>query len=461
MLTDTTAEIVICGAGIAGISAAYHLSTRFDVRDILLVDEGPPLSLTSDKSTECYRNWWPGPGSAMVELMNRSIDLLEEVADATGNAIHLNRRGYLFATADPRRVEDFRRTAEEATALGAGPMRLHTGAPGEPSYEPPPPDGFHGQPTGADLITDNRLLREHFAYLSPETVAVVQPRRAGWFSAQQLGGHLLAQARQRGVRLENARISGVRLDGDRISAVELDGPNGRRSVSTRCFVIAAGPHLRLVGRMIGVELPVYSEYHAKVAIPDRLGVVPRGAPLLIWSDEQRLPWSDEEKQVLAESQDTRWLLDTFPQGVHARPEGPEGSPIVLILWTYHTEPVEPVFPPPIDPDYPEIAIRGLATMIPGLRQYFERLPKPSIDGGYYTKTQENRPLIGPLPVPGAYVIGALSGFGLMASMAAGELLARHIVGGELPGYASAFGLERYEDPAYQELLKNWGTTGQL
>jgi glycine/D-amino acid oxidase-like deaminating enzyme len=461
MVTDTTAEIVICGAGIAGVSAAYHLCTQFDIHDILLVDEGPPLSLTSDKSTECYRNWWPGPGSAMVDFMNRSIDLLEEVADSTGNVIHLNRRGYLFATADPRRVDDFRRTAEEAAELGAGSMRLHSGAPGEAPYEPPPPEGFHGQPTGADLITDPRLLRGHFAYLSPETIAVVHARRAGWFSAQQLGAHLLAQARQRGVRLENARVAAVRLDGDRVSAVDFDGPNGHRTVSTRCFVIAAGPYLRTVGQMIGVELPVFSEHHAKVAIPDRLGVVPRDAPLLIWSDEQRLPWSDEEKQVLAESQDTRWLLGPFPQRVHARPEGPEGSPMVLILWTYHTEPVEPVFPPPADPDYPEIAVRGLATMIPGLRQYFDRLPRPSVDGGYYTKTQENRPLIGPLPVQGAYVIGALSGYGLMASMAAGELVARHIVGGELPSYAAAFRLERYDDPSYQELLKDWGTTGQL
>jgi glycine/D-amino acid oxidase-like deaminating enzyme len=460
-MTDAAAEIVICGAGIAGISAAYHLRLRFGVRDVLLVDEGPPLSLTSDKSTECYRNWWPGPGTAMVEFMNRSIDLLEELADATGNIFHLNRRGYLFATANPQRAEFFRRTADESAALGAGPVRLHSGAPGEVPYQPAPPEGFHDQPTGADLITDTDLIREHFPYLSPETVSVVQPRRAGWFSAQQLGSHLLAVARQHGVRLVNARVSAVQLEGDRVSGVELDGPTGRQAISTRRFVIAAGPHLRTVGRMTGVELPVYSEYHAKVAIPDRLGVVPRGAPLLIWSDDQQLPWSDEEREVLAEADDTRWMLDTFPQGVHARPDGPEGSPILLILWTYHSDPVEPMFPPPVDRDYPEIAIRGLATMIPGLRDYFGRLPRPIVDGGYYTKTQENRPLIGPLPVRGAYVIGALSGYGLMASMAAGELLAQHIVGDELPRYASAFGLERYDDPGYQELLKHWGTTGQL
>src|SRR5687768_9886167 len=77
-MSDTTAEVVICGAGIAGIATAYHL-TRRGVTDVVLVDERPPLSLTSDKSTECYRNWWPGPGDAMVAAMNRSIDLLEEL----------------------------------------------------------------------------------------------------------------------------------------------------------------------------------------------------------------------------------------------------------------------------------------------------------------------------------------------------------------------------------------------
>ena len=93
----STADAVVCGAGIAGIAAAYHLSVKHGVGKIVLVDEGAPLSLTSDKSTECYRNWWPGPGDAMVRLMNRSIDLMEELARESGNRFHLNRRGYLFA----------------------------------------------------------------------------------------------------------------------------------------------------------------------------------------------------------------------------------------------------------------------------------------------------------------------------------------------------------------------------
>ena len=75
-----TTDVVICGAGIAGIATAYHLVVKHGLNDVVLVDERPPLSLTSDKSTECYRNWWPGPGDAMVSLMNRSIDIIEELA---------------------------------------------------------------------------------------------------------------------------------------------------------------------------------------------------------------------------------------------------------------------------------------------------------------------------------------------------------------------------------------------
>jgi glycine/D-amino acid oxidase-like deaminating enzyme len=248
-----------------------------------------------------------------------------------------------------------------------------------------------------------------------------------------------------------------------VEAVHLESKDGLATIATRRFVIAAGPFLKPVARMIGVELPVYSEFHAKVAFADHLGIVRRDAPLLIWTDPQFLPWTEDEQAQLAEAEETKWMLKQFPAGVHARPEGPADSPMLLILWTYHTEPIEPVFPPKYDPYYPEIALRGLMTLLPGLKAYIGHTPKLIVDGGYYTKTQENRPLIGPLPVQGAYVMGAFSGFGLMASPASGELLAAHVTGSALPlaGYAPAFALERYKDPEYQKLLENWGSTGQL
>ena len=109
-----SADIVICGAGIAGISAAFHLAVRHGLRGVVLVDDQPPLSVTSDKSTECYRNWWPGPGDTMVRLMNRSIDLLEEMAAECSNRFVMNRNGYVYLTADPAKAAEIERSAKTA-----------------------------------------------------------------------------------------------------------------------------------------------------------------------------------------------------------------------------------------------------------------------------------------------------------------------------------------------------------
>jgi hypothetical protein len=61
----------------------------------------------------------------MTAFMNRSIDLMEEIAHITGNRINLNRRGYLYATADAGKVPWLHDTARAAEVLGSGPVRVH------------------------------------------------------------------------------------------------------------------------------------------------------------------------------------------------------------------------------------------------------------------------------------------------------------------------------------------------
>jgi len=458
-------DVLICGAGIAGISTAYHLAVRHGVKDILLVDERAPLSLTSDKSTECYRNWWPGPGDAMVGLMNRSISIMEELAEESGNIFHLNRRGYLYLTADPGVIPAFERAAQEPSELGAGPLRVYRSQADDPEYIPAPTEGYKNLPTGADLFLSPDLIQKYFPYLPKTIIAALHARRAGWFSAQQLGMYMLDQARVHGVEFVNARVTGIDTSRGQINSVRLSDGS---TISTPRFVNAAGPFVKKVGKMMGVDIPVFTELHLKVAFRDPLGVVPREAPLLIWTDPQTLPWSEDERDFLAEEADTRWLLGEMPEGAHPRPEGGADSDIMLLLWeykvgrTFEVRPTsKPTIPPPLDDMYPEIALRGMTAMLPRFSEYFERIPQPMLDGGYYTKTQENRPLVSPLPVEGAYLIGALSGYGLMSACGAGEILAAHITGSELPPYASAFSLDRYQDPKYQKLLENWTSDGQL
>lgn len=448
-------DAVICGAGIAGLSAARFL-TRAGLRDVLLVDEGEPLGLTSSRSTECYRNWWPGV--EMAALMNRSIDLLEELALESGNAFRMNRRGYLYLTADPARAAEWRETAAATVRAAGGTLRVHRGAPDDPPYQTAAAEGWQGQPDGADLLLDPALIRKQYPRITERVVAGLHVRRAGWLNAHGLGQLLFDQARAGGARLQTARVIGLEVSGGKLHAVRLN--DGSR-ITTGVFVNAAGPFFRAVGELAGLRLPVHTELHLKAGFRDTRGALDRHAPLLIWSDPQRLPWNEAERASLSADAAVRWLLDEFPAGAHTRPEGGVDSPMALMLWEYRTEVCEPVWPPPLDPLYPEIVLRGLSAMLPGLRAYFDRLPQPILDGGYYTRTPENRPLIGPTEVEGVYLLGALSGYGIMSACAAGELLAAHVTGAPVPAYAPAFSISRYDDPDYRRRLQTWSEGGQL
>src|SRR5947207_2800843 len=293
------ADVVICGAGIAGTALAYHLASRRAVRRVVLVDEREPLTLTSDKGTQAYRNWWPGPDATMLRYMTRSIDLLEEMAEESGNVFRLNRRGYVFVTADEEGVERLRATARDVSAFGMGELR------------------------------------------------------------------------DRAVRL----ASGA-------------------TIATARVAIAAGPGLPDVARMLDLELPVFHELHAKLTIRDRVGVVSRAIPFLIWNDPVDLPWSDAERERFLHNEDDRRLLATFPGGVHVRPvDGPYGDEL-YVIWTYDIAERPFVWPPRFDPHYGEIAVRGLARMLPAMSAYAGTAHEGVVDGGYYCKTRENPPLVG-------------------------------------------------------------------
>ena len=60
----------------------------------------------------------------------------------------------------------------------------------------------------------------------------------------------------------------------------------------------------------------------------------------------------------------------------------------------------------------------------------------------------------PNPTPGAYVCAGLSGYGVMAANAAGELLAQHVAAEPLPTYAHAFRPERWLDRDYRRRVES-------
>jgi glycine/D-amino acid oxidase-like deaminating enzyme len=148
--------------------------------------------------------------------------------------------------------------------------------------------------------------------------------------------------------------------------------------------------------------------------------------------------------------------------VHIKPEGGRDSAWIKLGWAFNRTIEQPVWEPEGTPEFPDIVLRGASRLIPGLMQYVGNIPGSVVHyAGYYTKTRENLPVIGPLGVEGAYIVGALSGFGTMVSCAAGELIAAWVAGSELPAYAQRLSLARYDDPAYAGSLDSVQLDGEL
>jgi glycine/D-amino acid oxidase-like deaminating enzyme len=450
-----SAEVVICGAGMAGAAAAYHLAVRNRVPNVVIVDEREPLTLTSDKGTQAYRNWFDGPDDTMARFVGRSVGILEELADTSGNTFRLSRHGYAFVTGDVEMRERLRAQARRLESFGAGGVREH---PGPEPYKPVAGENWHGVQSGADLLLDRALIQEHFPFLRNDAIAVSHVRRAGWMDAIRLGHWLLDEACRHGARIERDGVVGVSAPGGRLNAVILESG---REISTGRLALAAGPGLPAMLEILGLDIPVFLELHAKMKFDDRLGVVPRSAPFTIWTDPvEQLDWSAAERERFGSGAGAQWLFGPFPGGLHVRPIGDARD--ILLIWTFESAPHEYRWPPSFDPNLADVLVRGFALMAPRAEAYVGEGHRGFVDGGYYAKTPENRPVIGPLEIEGVFVTGALSGYGIMASHAAGELLAAHMTGGTLPSYAAALSPQRYADADYRRRLERWDAkAGQL
>ncbi len=402
---------MIVGAGIAGIAAAYYLCVENNRKNVLLIDSRQPMSYTSAQSGDNYRNWWPH--RTMTDFTNDSIDELDRLARESSGVFNMTHGGYVLAT----RKDDV--------------SNIVAAIPGD---------------IDVDVYDKQQAIRAKFPALATEIRNVIHIRRGGDISGQQLGQYLLEKFREAG---------GNKLQGE-ITAIDVNGryrlnvatSKGSRSVTAEMLVNAAGPFVNRIAGMLGVELPVRNIYQQKIAFEDHLNAIPRDMPFSIDLDVKHLGWSAQERELLVEDPELKWLTEELPPGTHCRPEGGLRGRWVKLGWAYNKQfsaaPEEDMAnESAVDDSFPEIVIRGAAEFIPALRPYVSTPPpRFSHYGGYYTMTAENWPLIGPLDGRGAFVIGALSGFGSMASCAAGKLCAAHICGGPLPAYAADLSMDR-------------------
>jgi glycine/D-amino acid oxidase-like deaminating enzyme len=438
-------EIAIIGTGIVGIATAYYLCKKYQRSSVMLIDSRDPMSYTTAQSGDNYRNWWPS--QLMAQFTNHSIGLMHDLARETSNVLQMKQRGYALATRR-KNVDDLLEALELNYKGSDGLVRIHTNSISS-TYKSPLNNDWASVIDGVDVVSNKKLIHDTFPAFDAQIEHVLHIRKAGDFSSQQMGAYMLEQVKPLGCSRLRGQVKSI-VKNERYT-LELNTQDGNISLKADMVVNAAGPFVGEVAKMLDSELPVENVFHQKIAFEDTRHAVPRNQPFTIDLDEANLYWANEERAALSEDPTLSWLTKPIEGGIHCRPEGT--GRWIKLGWAYNRHPSQPdnnqplANDPAYDPSFPEVVIRGAALLNPKLSPYIDELPKGRIHyGGYYTMTKENWPIVGPLKNQGSFVAGALSGFGSMGSCAAGALCADWICGGDLPDYARALSLSRYDDP---------------
>src|SRR5262249_361168 len=104
------AEVVVIGAGIMGLSIAYHLA-RLGVTDVAVIDKSYLCGGASGRNGASIRAQWSSETN--VRLMQESIRMCQDFASEFKINVWLRQGGYLFLA----RTEERRRSLEESCKL--------------------------------------------------------------------------------------------------------------------------------------------------------------------------------------------------------------------------------------------------------------------------------------------------------------------------------------------------------
>jgi sarcosine oxidase subunit beta len=217
-----TADIVIIGAGAIGSSIAYQLSKR-GARDVVMLERETIGSGSTSKAAGGIRVQFAT--RIEIEFSLRGIAFFKRFEDEMGVPCDFRQEGYLFILSSEKDVERFKKNVALQQSMGTD-VRMIT-------------------PDDAKAIVPGLRV--------DDAIAAVWGPTDGYASPNDVVQAYAARARAGGVKFfEDTPVTGIELDGRKVSAVVT--PAGR--IETRLVINGAGPQAPLVGKMVGLDLPV-------------------------------------------------------------------------------------------------------------------------------------------------------------------------------------------------------------
>ena len=352
--------------------------------------------------------------------------------------------------------------AETGRRPGAGPLRVHDGGAAGP-LSTAFGGHWHAQPAGIDLPPGSRL--------DPSPLPVRRRRQVPWRSSTRAAAVAVRAAAgrctgsssppgRRGARHRAPRGIGRRRRAGHRGPDRRAGGRGRSR--TERLVLARG-RLPDAARL-GLTPPVLSSSTTRSRSRTRSARSRADAPFLIWDDGQTLPWSSGgARRASRRIPSSAVMLEPFPPGVHTAPGG--------------REPGEPDAARALGPRLGggrgrrsrrppyvhQLCDPRMARMVPGFAGYSRpdaaRLRRRRLLREDPREPAADRALAGRgrRALPSCWH----SGFGIMAGCAGGELVAAHVTGSTLPGYAPAFTLARATTTRRTSLPSRPAATGQI
>jgi sarcosine oxidase subunit beta len=217
-----SAEVVIVGAGIMGLSIAYNLARHHGVRDVTILDRTYVCGGASGRNGGGVRAQWSS--EANVRLMQESIRICRDFAREMKINVWFRQGGYLFVV----RTEEKRRALEDSVRVqNECGLMTRMLSPDEARDIVP------------ELDTDGIVA----ASFNPDD-GVVFPWPFLWGYAEA--------AKKLGVEVATfTEVTGFERTGSLIEAVVTN----RGKIRTHKVVNAAGAWSPEVARLLGVELP--------------------------------------------------------------------------------------------------------------------------------------------------------------------------------------------------------------